>query len=190
MTRRRKRPNFFALIVLALVLLFGYYFNQVYLPAQPNPFEATPTPTRSPEGLAMEAEELFKAMDVTAEVPVSYAPTLASPLSHLSHLEALAPQSPTNGSSRSKDLMAALKEAGIDHVTLSDVQELQSNRITAEYVREILALGLRPDGLSEWIDLRNHGVTPRYVRELREMGVTGFEVDEITELKDNGVSGR
>ncbi len=60
MTRRRKRPNFFALIVLALVLLFGYYFNQVYLPSQPNPFEATPTATRSPEGLAAEAEDLFK----------------------------------------------------------------------------------------------------------------------------------
>ncbi|HMB21274.1 MAG: tetratricopeptide repeat protein, partial [Chloroflexota bacterium] len=60
MTRRRKRPNFFALIVLALVLLFGYYFNQIYLPAQPNPFEATPTATRSAEGLAVEAEQLFK----------------------------------------------------------------------------------------------------------------------------------
>jgi tetratricopeptide (TPR) repeat protein len=60
MTRRRKRPNFFALIVLALVLLFGYYFNQVYLPSQPNPFEATPTATRSPEGLAAEADDLFK----------------------------------------------------------------------------------------------------------------------------------
>src|SRR5512139_1265840 len=60
MTRRRKRPNFFALTVLGLIILFGYYFNQVYLPAQPNPFEATPTVTRSPEALATEAEELFK----------------------------------------------------------------------------------------------------------------------------------
>ena len=60
MTRRRKRPNFFALTILGLVILFGYYFNQVYLPAQPNPFDATPTPTRSPEALATEAEELFK----------------------------------------------------------------------------------------------------------------------------------
>ena len=60
MTRRRKRPNFFSWVILGLVLLFGYYLNQVYLPAQPNPFEATPTATRSPESLATEAENLFK----------------------------------------------------------------------------------------------------------------------------------
>src|SRR5512138_520201 len=115
---------------------------------------------------ADEAEELFRAMDAMPEPPGPGAPILASPLSQLSRLEALAPQPPTNGTSRSKDLMAALKQAGIDHVTLSDVQELQSNRITAEYVLEMIALGLRPDGLSEWMDLRSHGVTPRYVREL------------------------
>lgn len=44
---------------MGLVVLFGYYFDQVYLPAQPNPFEATPTPTRSPESFVTEAQELF-----------------------------------------------------------------------------------------------------------------------------------
>jgi tetratricopeptide (TPR) repeat protein len=60
MTRRRKRPNMFGWTIFGLVVLFGYYFNQVYLPAQPNPFEATPTATRSPESLSTEAENLFK----------------------------------------------------------------------------------------------------------------------------------
>ena len=60
MTRRRKRPNLFSWALLGLVLLFGYYFNQVYLPAQPNPFDATPTVTRSPESLVTEAETLFR----------------------------------------------------------------------------------------------------------------------------------
>lgn len=60
MTRRRKRPNLFALTILGLVLLFGYYFDQVYLPSQPNPFEATPTPTRSFESYVTEAEQLYK----------------------------------------------------------------------------------------------------------------------------------
>jgi tetratricopeptide (TPR) repeat protein len=59
MTRRRKRPNYFMWVVFGLVLLFGYYFNQVYLPTQPNPFEATPTPTRSWESFSTEAQELF-----------------------------------------------------------------------------------------------------------------------------------
>ena len=60
MTRRRKRPNFFGWAIFGLVVLFGYFINQVYLPAQPNPFEATPTPTRSPESLVTEAQSLFQ----------------------------------------------------------------------------------------------------------------------------------
>ena len=60
MTKRRKRPNLFGWILLGLVLLFGYYFNQIYLPSQPNPFDATPTVTRSPESFVTEAESLFK----------------------------------------------------------------------------------------------------------------------------------
>jgi tetratricopeptide (TPR) repeat protein len=59
MTRRRRRPNYFRLTLLGLILLFGYYFNQIYLPAQPNPFVPTPTPTRSPESFVTEAQALF-----------------------------------------------------------------------------------------------------------------------------------
>ena len=60
MTRRRRRPNIFGWAIFGLVLLFGYYLNQVYLPSQPNPFEATPTPTRSPESLETEAQALYQ----------------------------------------------------------------------------------------------------------------------------------
>ena len=60
MTKRRKRPNLFGWVLFGLVVLFGYYFNQVYLPSQPNPFDATPTVTRSPESFVTEAESFFK----------------------------------------------------------------------------------------------------------------------------------
>lgn len=60
MTKRRRRPNLFSWTVLGLVVLFGYYVNQVYLPSQPNPFDPTPTVTRSPESYASEAADLFK----------------------------------------------------------------------------------------------------------------------------------
>src|SRR5512139_2421798 len=60
MTRRRKRPNIFGWTVFGLILLFGYYFDQVYLPTQPNPFEPTPTVTRSPESFVTEAQTLFQ----------------------------------------------------------------------------------------------------------------------------------
>src|SRR5512146_2313511 len=79
MTRRRKRPNFFAWALLGLVLLFGYYFDQVYLPSQPNPFDATPTVTRSPEALATEAEELFKQGKLLQSIDAYQAAINASP---------------------------------------------------------------------------------------------------------------
>src|SRR5262245_16506896 len=59
MNRRRRRPNYFGWTIFGLVVLFGYFFNQVYLPSQPNPFEATPTVTRSPESFVTEAEALY-----------------------------------------------------------------------------------------------------------------------------------
>jgi len=59
MNRRKRRPNYFSLLILLLVILFGYYFNQVYLPSRPNPFEPTPTPTRSAESFVSEAETMF-----------------------------------------------------------------------------------------------------------------------------------
>jgi len=60
MNRRRRRPNYFGWAILILVVLFGYYFDQVYITQIDNPFEATPTPTRSPESFVTEAEALFK----------------------------------------------------------------------------------------------------------------------------------
>jgi tetratricopeptide (TPR) repeat protein len=60
MNRRKRRPNYFAWAIFILVVLFGYYFNQVYLPTQPNPFEPTPTPTRSPESFVTEAQALYQ----------------------------------------------------------------------------------------------------------------------------------
>lgn len=58
MNRRKRRPNYFGWIVFLLVAAFGYYFNQIYLPTQPNPFEATPTPTRSAESFVTDADQL------------------------------------------------------------------------------------------------------------------------------------
>ena len=79
MTKRRKRPNLFSWTVLGLVLLFGYYLNQVYLPSQPNPFEATPTATRSPESYATEAEQLFQQGKLLQSIDAYEAAVKASP---------------------------------------------------------------------------------------------------------------
>jgi tetratricopeptide (TPR) repeat protein len=60
MNRRRRRPNYFGWVVFGLVVLFGYYFNRVYLPSTPLLSGPTPTETRSPEAYTTEAEQFFK----------------------------------------------------------------------------------------------------------------------------------
>jgi tetratricopeptide (TPR) repeat protein len=59
MNRRRKRPNWFRIILLSLLVLGGSYFNRYILPSQPSPFVPTPTATRDPESYVTQAEELF-----------------------------------------------------------------------------------------------------------------------------------
>jgi tetratricopeptide (TPR) repeat protein len=82
MTRRRKRPNIFGWAVFGLILLFGYYLNQVYLPSQPNPFEATPTPTRSPESLETEAQQFYQEGKLTQAIATYKEAIKASPQDH------------------------------------------------------------------------------------------------------------
>lgn len=79
MNRRKRRPNYFSLLILGLVLLFGYYFDQIYLPTQPNPFEPTPTPTRPPESFVTEAEGLFTEGKLLPAIEAYQAAINASP---------------------------------------------------------------------------------------------------------------
>jgi len=79
MTKRRKRPNLFGWTLFGLIVLFGYYFNQVYLPTQPNPFDATPTVTRSPESFVTEAESLYKEGKLAQSIEAYLSAINASP---------------------------------------------------------------------------------------------------------------
>src|ERR1051325_8942300 len=128
-----------------------------------------------------EAEELFKAMAETGS-GASDSGWPVPPQPPLPPLAPVPPTPPVPGGQAFKDLVSALRDAGIDHITVSDLQEVQTHHLTAEYIREMLALGLEPDGLGEWINLRIHDITPRYVRELRDMGIKDVDVDELVEL--------
>jgi len=59
MNRRRRRPNYFGLIILGLVIAFGYYFDKIYITQIQDPFTPTATPTRSLESYVTEAQKLF-----------------------------------------------------------------------------------------------------------------------------------
>lgn len=57
--RRRKRSSPWRIGLLMVVIAGLLYFNQVVVPAMPQPFVPTPTPTRSPESFINEARQLF-----------------------------------------------------------------------------------------------------------------------------------
>jgi len=79
MNRRRRRPNYFGWVIFALVVLFGYYFNQVYLPTTAMLAGPTPTATRSPESYVTEAESLFNDGKLDQAIKAYQAAISASP---------------------------------------------------------------------------------------------------------------
>ena len=79
MNRRRRRPNYFGWVVFGLVVLFGYYFNRVYLPASPLLAGPTATPTRSFESFVTEAEDLFNKGKLSQSIEAYKSAINASP---------------------------------------------------------------------------------------------------------------
>jgi tetratricopeptide (TPR) repeat protein len=77
MNRRRKRPNWFRIILLSLLVLGAIYFNSFVLPNQAPLGVPTPTATRAVESYVSEAEQLFKqgklipAIDVYKQAVIS-----------------------------------------------------------------------------------------------------------------------
>ena len=59
MNRRRRRPNWFRITILVLLIAAGVYLDRVIIPTVPQPFVPTATPTRDPESYVVEAETLF-----------------------------------------------------------------------------------------------------------------------------------
>jgi tetratricopeptide (TPR) repeat protein len=58
--RARRRPSFWRIGFLVVIILGLLYFNQIVVPALPSPFTPTLTPTRSAESFVNEAEAFFK----------------------------------------------------------------------------------------------------------------------------------
>jgi len=60
MNRRRKKPNWFRIILLCLLVLGGSYFNRFILPYQTPLGVSSPTPTLAPEAFIAQGDEAFK----------------------------------------------------------------------------------------------------------------------------------
>lgn len=135
MNRRKRRPNYFSLAILLLVVLFGYYFNQVYLPSQPNPFEATPTPTRSAESFVSEAETFFGEGKLVQSIGAYQEAIKSSPQDPLlyvaiARVQVLAGQ-PTEGQANAENALLLDPDNALAHAVRAWAMNAQGNNADA-----------------------------------------------------------
>jgi hypothetical protein len=60
--------------------------------------------------------------------------------------------------------------------------------VSAAYIRDMNALGIRPDSEDKLVAMRIHGVTPEYVRGFKDLGYSELSADKLVTMRIHGVS--
>lgn len=79
-----------------------------------------------------------------------------------------------------------MRGVDLDNLDVDALIALRVQGVTAQYVKDIRATGLKPS-VDQVIALKIQGVTPAYIRQVRELGFDA-SVDEIISFKVQGVS--
>ncbi len=79
-----------------------------------------------------------------------------------------------------------MKSVGLDHLDVDQLVSLKIQGVTAEYVKEMVAAGFKPDP-DELVSMKIQGVTAQYIKSIRDMGYTP-NGDEIVGMKIQGVT--
>jgi len=80
----------------------------------------------------------------------------------------------------------SLKSVGLDNLSVDDLVAMKIQGVTADYVRQLHDLGLKP-GADDLIALRIQGITPAYIRDIRAGGITA-NADDLIAMKIQGVT--
>lgn len=88
---------------------------------------------------------------------------------------------PTQGS-----YIDSLKGVGLDNLSVDEVIAMKIQGATADYVRQLHELGLKPSA-DDIIAMRIQGVTPEYIRELRADAINA-DADDLVAMKIQGVT--
>ncbi len=90
-------------------------------------------------------------------------------------------QAPSQGS-----YIESLKAVGLDNLSVDDLVAMKIQGVTADYVRQLHELGLKP-GADDLIAMRIQGITPDYIRDMRAGGITA-DADDLVAMKIQGVT--
>jgi beta-lactamase regulating signal transducer with metallopeptidase domain len=162
-------------------------------PAQPDAFtRANPAvaPTHpTPPSHVVPVAPPAPASPVIAALPVLHAatppmPAVADTVAATPSLPPTqeTPPSPSVGTS----YIDSMRAAGFDHLSVDDLVAMKIQGVTADYVRQIHDLGLKPSP-DDLVAMRIQGVTPEYVRDMRAAGVGG-NTDDLIAMKIQGVT--
>jgi beta-lactamase regulating signal transducer with metallopeptidase domain len=78
--------------------------------------------------------------------------------------------------------------AGLTNLKLEQLVALQSNGVTAQFVREISAVVPTRLTVNRIVAMRIHGVTPGFVEELKAQGLANLDADQLIAFRVHGVS--
>jgi hypothetical protein len=60
--------------------------------------------------------------------------------------------------------------------------------VSAAWIRDLNALGIRPDSEDKLITMRIHGVTPEFVRGFKDLGYSELSADKLVTMRIHGVN--
>lgn len=92
----------------------------------------------------------------------------------------------TEQSTPKQSYVDSLKAEGIDNVSIDDLIALKVQGVTAGYVHEIHAAGLKPS-VGELIGMKVQGITPDYIRQMKDLALK-TDVDNLIGMKVQGVT--
>ena len=92
----------------------------------------------------------------------------------------------TEQSTPKQSYVESLKAEGIDNVSIDDLIALKVQGVTAGYVHEIHAAGLKPS-VGELIGMKVQGITPDYIRQMKDLALK-TDVDNLIGMKVQGIT--
>lgn len=140
MRKKRRRPsNPLRILVLILLIAAGIYLERVVVPAVPPLFVATPTPTRSPAAILLEAESLYQAgklqqAEAAYQQAINVDPESANYYVELARLQALntnLEEAETNA----RNALLINPNSPLAAATLAWILDLRANQATSTQAR-------------------------------------------------------
>jgi beta-lactamase regulating signal transducer with metallopeptidase domain len=143
-----------------------------------------------PAAAARIEKKLFAPVELTVKAAIPDPRPLPKPgamLSIVSEPEPLpSPQAQSQSQAPSGSYIEEMKSVGLDHLDVDQLISMKVQGITAEYVKEMVAAGFKPD-VDELIGMKIQGVTAQYIKSIRDSGYSP-NGEEIIGMKIQGVT--